>query len=266
VSVRTYTPYVPEGRRRSPGPIAAALPWVLAALTVLAQIAYPLTDGTARDRLTVVTVVLFFLASVSHAAVWRGATWTAGFVAITVCFALLIEALGEATGFPFGSYDYAGSLGAKILGVPWVIPLAWTMMAYPALVVARRLSRGFWTTPLVAGFALASWDVFLDPQMTDAGHWTFAFPTPAPPFLDGVPWTNFAGWFGFALLLMAILDRLPRQSAPEGQPATLFLWTYVSSVVANIFFFDRPGVALVGGVVMGAVAIPYAWVLWSERA
>ena len=38
------------------------------------------------------------------------------------------------------------------------------------------------------------------------------------------------------------------------------------SIVANAFFFDRPGVALVGGVVMGLVALPYAWTLWVDRA
>ncbi len=37
----------------------------------------------------------------------------------------------------------------------------------------------------------------------------------------------------------------------------LYLWTYVSSVLANAAFFGRPWVALAGGIAMGAVAIPY---------
>ena len=40
-------------------------------------------------------------------------------------------------------------------------------------------------------------------------------------------------------------------------PYALFLWTYASSVLANAVFFGRPGVALVGGVVMGVVALPF---------
>ena len=40
--------------------------------TVPAQIAWPLTHGHTRDVLTVVTVVLFFLTSASHALLTRG--------------------------------------------------------------------------------------------------------------------------------------------------------------------------------------------------
>lgn len=265
MSVRTYTWYPPAGRRRSPGAVARAVPWALAGLTVLAQIAYPLTDGDALDDLTAVTVVLFFLATVTHAWAWRGTAWAAGYTAIVVVFGLLIEAIGTATGFPFGAYDYADSLGAKVLGVPWVIPLAWAMMAYPALLAGQKLVRSRLLVPLVAGVAMAAWDLFLDPQMVEAGHWTFANPEPSIPWSGGVPWTNLAGWLGFSILLMAILDRLPRRDADDHQPAILYLWTYVSSVVANLFFWGRPGVALVGGIGMGLIAVPYAWLLWRDR-
>ena len=265
MSLRSYTWHAPAERRRRPGAVAAAIPWVLAAATILLQIAYPLVHGDARDTLTVVTVVMFFLASASHAWVWRGAWWAIGFVVVSVGFGLAIEAVGESTGYPFGEYDYAGSLGATVLGVPWVIPLAWSMMAYPALIVGRRLVHSRWAVPLVAGLALASWDLFLDPQMVEAGHWSFADPTPSVPFSEGVPWTNLLGWLLVSVVLMAILDRLPRTAADDTQPAVLFLWTYVSSVLANAVFFDRPGVAVVGGIGMGLVALPYAWSLWLER-
>jgi putative membrane protein len=64
---------------------------------------------------------------------------------------------------------------------------------------------------------------------------------------------------------MAVLSFLPRRPADDRQPGLLYLWTYASSVLANAVFFDRPEVALAGGVVMGLVALPYAWVVWSER-
>jgi putative membrane protein len=48
---------------------------------------------------------------------------------------------------------------------------------------------------------------------------------------------------------------------PVSAPATgLYLWVYASSVLAHLVFFGLPGSALVGGVVMGVVAIPFAWV------
>jgi len=139
-------------------------------------------------------------------------------------------------------------------------------MAYPALIAGRRLVRSRWATPLVAGFALATWDLFLDPQMVDAGHWSYAFPSPSVPLLPGIPWSNLGGWIGVSVLLMLALDRLPRRAADDRQPALLYLWTYVSSVLAAAVFFNEPRVALAGGVGMGLVAVPYAWVLWSERA
>jgi hypothetical protein len=30
-------------------------------------------------------------------------------------------------------------------------------------------------------------------------------------------------------------------------------------------FFDRPWVAVYGGIAMGVIALPYLWVLWSGR-
>ena len=38
---------------------------------------------------------------------------------------LAAEAVGVRTGFPFGDYSYADTLGPTVLGVPVVVPLAW---------------------------------------------------------------------------------------------------------------------------------------------
>lgn len=264
MSVRVYSgPHA--DRRRGPSGLLRALPWVLAFATILAEIAYPLVEGDNRRTLTVVTVALFFLSSATHALVWRGPAWTAGYLFVTLGGGLLVEAVGVRTGWPFGDYAY-GDLGGTVAGVPWVIPLAWAMMAYPALLAARTLCRGPLATPLVGALGLAAWDLFLDPMMTAEGYWTFTKPgTTTLPHVASVPLSNFAGWYLVSFAMMLLLDRLPRRTAPEGQPALLFLWTYVSSVFANLVFFDRPWVALYGGIAMGAVALPYAWVLWVGR-
>ncbi len=234
------------------------LPLALAGLTVLLQIAYPLVHGHPRDVLTVVTVVAFFLASLSHAVLHRGIAWATAFTAITAGTGLVAEAVGTATGYPFGDYAYAGSLGAKLLGVPVVIPLAWSMMAYPCLLVGQRLSRSPVGAAAIGGFALASWDLFLDPQMVEAGHWRWADVQVALPGAPDIPVSNYLGWLAVAVLMVGVLQFLPRRDADDRQPAALFLWTYGSSVLANAVFFDRPLTALVGGVGMGLVAIPYA--------
>ena len=234
------------------------LPEALAAVVVLLQIAYPLTAGPARHTLTVVTVCAFFAASVSHAVLHRGAAWAAAFVAVTVGAGFVAEAAGTATGVPFGAYAYADTLGPRLLDVPLVIPLAWAMFGYPALLVGQRLARSAVGAALVGGAALASWDLFLDPMMVGDGHWAFADPTPGLPGAPGIPLTNYAGWLLVAVLMLGLLQLLPRVAADDRQPAALFLWTWVGSVVANAVFLGRPLVALVGGLAMGAVALPYA--------
>ncbi len=234
------------------------VPEGLAALVVLLQVAYPLTHGETRHALTVVTVVGFFLASTSHALLHRGPRWTVLFVVVTVLGGFLAEAVGTATGVPFGDYAYAGSLGPQLLDVPLVIPLAWAMFGYPALLVGQRLSRGRVGATLVGGTALASWDLFLDPMMVGDGHWSFASRTGALPGAPAIPLSNYAGWLLVAVLLLGLLQALPRLAADDRQPAALFLWTWGGSVLANAVFLGRPLVALTGGVVMGLVAVPYA--------
>jgi len=165
------------------------------------------------------------------------------------------------TGVPFGQYDYAGSLGWKLLSVPVVIPLAWAMMAYPCLLVGQRLASTQLGAVAVGAWALASWDLFLDPQMVDAGHWTWTDVQLALPGLPGIPVSNYLGWLLVATLMMTALQRLPRRPACRADdrvPYALFLWTYASSVLAHAAFFGRPAVALVGGVGMGLVALPFA--------
>lgn len=242
------------------------LPEALAVAVVLLQVAYPLTGGDARHALTVVTVCVFFLASTGHALVHRGAAWTTGFVALTVGTGFVAEAVGTATGLPFGTYDYAGTLGPRVLDVPLVIPLAWAMFGYPALLVGQRLSRGRVGAAVLGGLALASWDLFLDPMMVGDGHWAFADPTPALPGAPGIPLSNYAGWLLVAVLMLGLLQLLPRVAADDRQPAALFLWTWGGSVLANAVFLGRPLVALSGGVVMGAVAVPFALTLRPREA
>jgi uncharacterized membrane protein len=237
---------------------ARRVPELLGGLVVLLQIGYPLTSGHPREQLTVLTVGVFFLATTSHALLHRGARWTGAYVLLTAGTGLLAEALGTATGVPFGDYAYAGSLGAQVLGVPVVVPLAWAMFAYPCLLVGQRLGGTPLRAAVVGGWARASWDLFLDPQMVEAGHWTWADVRVGMPGASDVPLSNTVGWVVVGVLMTALLQLLPRSTADDRQPYALFLWTWSSSVLAFAVFFGRPLVALVGGVGMGLVAVPFA--------
>jgi uncharacterized membrane protein len=241
----------------------AYLPWAFAALTILGQIVWVLA-GDARTTLTILTVVTFFLSSATHAFLNRGVAWAATYLAITLAFGWGIERLGLATSFPFGTYEYSNELGPAIAGVPIVIPLAWSMMAYPCLIAAQRLSATTIGVALIGGWVLAAWDLFLDPQMVGEGYWSWLEIGWELPGIDGIPLQNFLGWLLASIVLMWLLALLPRKVASDAVPTTMLTWVYASSVLANLVFFGRPGVALWGMVCMGAVVIPYLWKMWSE--
>ncbi|NJP33432.1 carotenoid biosynthesis protein [Micromonospora thermarum] len=250
--------------------------WALLAVLVLAQICYPLAAGETRAGLTVATVVLGYLLSVGHALLSRGPRAAAALVAVATGGGFAIEALGVATGFPFGSYDYSGQLGPKLAGVPLVIPLAWTWMAWPAWLAAVRLTGGGPTRGsggagvgrtarriALAALGLATWDLFLDPQMVAEGYWVWRDATPALPGLPGIPVSNYLGWLLFAVLLMSALRPLagPAVAATDGRDdpmLALYLWTYASSVLAHAVFLDLPASALWGAAGMAVTAVPLA--------
>jgi len=248
----------------------SSVPVALGVLTVLLQVLFPLLDGRVGDVLTMAIVTAFCAASVSHALVWRGPGFTAALVLVTAGGGLLVESAGTRFGVPFGVYEYTGVLQPEVLGVPWVIPLAWTMMAYPALLVARRVlpGRAPVAGPLLAAAALATWDLFLDPQMVAAGYWVWGAGGPA---VLGIPLSNYAGWYLVALLMMAVLwPLLPggrgRPRADDTVPYALYLWTWAGSTVAHAVFMGLPGSALLGGIGMGAVVVPFVRALRRPAA
>jgi uncharacterized membrane protein len=221
--------------------------WVGLCVLIGLQITYPLAPSSA---LVIATVLCGFLLSVSHAYRSRGARVALWLVAVTTLGGLLAEATGVATGFPFGRYGYTGTLGPELFGVPLVVPLAWTWMAWPAWLAAGRLVGrlvGGWLRVPLAALALASWDLFLDPQMVAAGYWRWD----AGP----IPLTNYLGWFGASLVMMALLPRTP-PSTSDAPMLGVYLWTYYSSVLAHAVFLGLPRSALWGGLEMGAVAVP----------
>ena len=270
---------------------ATTLAWVLAAAVVAVQVAYPLllSSHRALTASTVLAVLLFAAASLVSAAASHGVRAALALLLVAGGVGLAAESVGVATGVPFGAYAYAGSLGPQVAGVPVIVPLAWTMMAWPTLLagravvaaVARRRpaapwARARWLPVLPAAWALAAWDLYLDPQMVAAGHWAWQDPSPALPGVPGIPLTNFAGWLLVALVIQALLhaavggpagarrrDR-PSRSTPaarghgtRGPPAALLAWTWLGSGLANLAFFSRPWVGLWGLAAMGAVVGPY---------
>ena len=240
------------------------VPWVFAGITILGQIIWVLVQGDVRTFFTILTVVTFFLTSVTHAFFHRGLAWTLSFFSITLAYGWLIEALGSATSFPFGSYTYSEALGPSLGAVPLIIPMAWSMMAYPVLLAVQRLVSTPIATAFIGGWLLASWDLFLDPMMVGEGYWTWQNIGWILPGIPDIPLQNFLGWLLGSIGLMYALNLLPRKVAKDYVPNPMLMWIYFSNILAAAVFLGTPAVALWGGICMSLVVIPWMWRIWSQ--
>ena len=235
------------------------LPLGLALLLVLTAIAYPLTDGSGRDVVSWTIVLLGSGVSISHAWLSRGARTGIGVLVLVAVVAVLFEALGLATGFPYGEYSYSDALGPTLLGVPFLVPLAWLLMAWPSWVLAARLApRSRPARVLVAAYVFAAWDVVLDPQLVQAGYWRWAHPEPGLPGIDTVPLTNLAGWLLAGLVLMTLLDVLVAHVPARGGNAAPLLvlgWMTLGGALAHAGWLGLPGSAAWGALLAVPVVV-----------
>jgi uncharacterized membrane protein len=240
---------------------------VLVGTAVLAQVAYPLVSGRAQDSLTVAIVLLVAASALCHAAITRGRPALVVLIGVTVVGGFAVEVLGVHTGVPFGRYEYAGSLGISALGVPLVIAFAWTMLAWPAALAARRLAGSFPARVALGAWALAVWDVFLDPQMVASGHWRWLDPSLHLPGVPTVPLTDYLGWVAVALVMSYALQRVlaGTESSDDRWPLAFYVWTWASSTVALAAFLDLGAAALWGALAMGTVALPLVRSLARSR-
>jgi putative membrane protein len=134
------------------------------------------------------------------------------------------------------------------------------MMAHSVFIAARRLSPKL--VFLVGGYGLMAWDLFLDPQMVSAGRWTWEVTGSHVPFQPEIPLSNAFGWLLTGMGLMALLHfALPSERRSLGSsravPEFFLAWTWIGGIVANLFYFDRPGVAFLGGLALGALVVSY---------
>ena len=266
MSIRNYVPRRRE--RRGPSLIENVALWLSLATAIGFQISYPLLDGEPLRLITIGTVYAAAIATLVNAFLGHGPIYAIRYFIITFLFGLAIEHLGVTTGWPFGSYSYDSSLGAFLFNIPLVVPFAWMMLTHPLLVAARSLSSR-WTI-VIGGFGLMAWDLFLDPQMVSAGRWHWNDATPHVPFQPEIPLSNTFGWLLAGIVLMSLLQLLlPRERRKNGVNTSagdaLLIWTWFSGVIGNLFFFSRPGVALVGGLTFGIVLFPYLFKRWVNR-
>ena len=266
MSIRQFRP-----RRNSRGGVSGkqflALYLGIAAVIGL-QIAYPLVHGDVLRYITMVTVYLAAAVMILHSYLAHGGHYAATFTVITFAYSLAIETLGVKSGWPFGRYHYSHTLGVQLFGVPLLVPFAWIMLTYPLLLAARRAAAR-WVF-LYGGIGLMIWDLFLDPQMVDAGRWTWKLVGPRVPYEPMIPLSNAAGWLFAGMGLMALLnktlshDRL-KNSVNSMVPDILLFWSFLAGIISNVFFFHHSMIGIFVGAIFGIYLLPYLFQLRFGR-
>ncbi|OBA63824.1 hypothetical protein A5647_04020 [Mycobacterium sp. 1100029.7] len=226
---------------------------VLAALVMVLQPSLAAQAGAAQMGFLILFVVV-------HAWLGYSARGMAAFVVIACVVAFAFEAIGVATGFPFGSYVHHLP-GPKPLGVPPVAVASWVMFGWLAWALARVIMRPVpavvtggaerFTTPIVATFILGGYDLVYDPIGATAHDWySYDHPTGAL----GVPLTNFFGWLltGWVIFQLAALveSRFPARPAAKDRSYWLLPCLFWLSTTAQVFaslIHPADGVAVRGG-------------------
>ncbi|MCB0196062.1 MAG: carotenoid biosynthesis protein [Anaerolineae bacterium] len=180
-------------------------------------------------------------------------------VTVIVVSTFGVEAIGTATGFPFGFYHYTSTLQPQVAHVPLLIPLAWLMMLPVVWAVAHKIvgqSSG-WRFVIVSATAMTAWDLFLDPQMVAWGLWVWD----QPGGYFGIPWQNFVGWF-LTAVLVTLLARPPQLS--HNLLVAIYVTIWILETIGLLFFWGLPGPALVGSIAMGSLIV-MLWLAEKRR-
>jgi uncharacterized membrane protein len=232
-------------------------PIYLLAVWLAAMLTLPITNWFWGERAIYVHISISVLiqACLSTALLAREQPIlrTALTVAIVFVLSWALEAVGSATGIPFGKYHYTDHLQPQLAHVPLLISLAWMMMLPPSWAIGWRLGgrRYGVASILVSGLAITAWDLFLDPQMTQWELWVWD----QPGLYFGIPLVNFFGWFlGGALITAAARPK----AVPDRPLLVVYALTWVLETVGLAIFWGLPGPALCGFVGMGLLVV-LAW-------
>jgi uncharacterized membrane protein len=199
-----------------------------------------------------------------------------GFMVPAIGLSLVSELLGTSTGFPFGHYHYLSGLGYKIAGlVPFTIPLSWFYLGLSAYIIARAGLENL-AIPQILKYAgaigfgsllLTSWDFVLDPAMSQTTMPFWMWDQPGAFF--GMPYQNFAGWFGTGVVFMTVATwiwrmkplRLPHTQL--GLPLVVYLGNFafatITSLAAGIY------IPILLGLLLGVLPLLVLYQLATAR-
>ena len=223
-------------RRATPRPLILAC--LLSLVAAYFAVRFPDVPGASIG--SYVSTFLIALPSAVALFLYLGPRRTTLSLLALSIFAYAIEALGVATGFPYGSFHYGDALGASVAGlVPYLLPVSYAPLVVGA-VAATWGGRLRLLHVLQATLLLVWMDAVLDPGAASLGFWVW----PEGGAYYSVPLSNYAGWLLSGILATALLLALGRWSETPS-PGLLD-----SATIATSFW---TGVALLSGMAVPAL-------------
>lgn len=241
------------------GWIACVLLWTL--ILLLIPVFLEKIEGSFLPAITAGVVAQSIVVVLALLPGW-GALRVSIIAVILVICSWASEAIGVATGIPFGQYHYSDLLTPKVLEVPLLIPVAWMMMLIPSWGVAYTLlindiqsscrsNLHHVKAAALTGAAMVAWDFYVDPQMVALGVWEWR----KPSCYFGTPLTNFVGWWSVAFLLTILVRPV---DLPRRPLLVIYSVVWILEFLGLALIWGQPGPALVGFVGMGGLVV-LAW-------
>lgn len=122
------------------------------------------------------------------------------FIGVAV-FTHVVEVVGVATGFVFGSYRYGTVLGFQIGAVPIVIGLQWALIAMGLAHVCFPLSKNKFTRAFFVSILAVCFDFVLEIAAIKLGFWSWS--------AVRVPILNYIAWFVIAFISTLFIPKRP---------------------------------------------------------
>lgn len=250
MSVRQYNPG--RNRRGRVSIAAERFLYISLFLSIVLQVIF-LFQHNAKYILASATLASIF--SLAHAQLAFAKRYFWSYLFFTLIMGFLIELISLNTGWPFGEVRYQ-NLGASIAGVPLLVLVFWLGSVHPLLIMSRKIAPN-WVLLSGAG-AITAYALFFDQLLVANDYKSWNFTGAHIPFQTHIPLDNVIGllfvgvvFFGLANL---ILPKERRKISASMNSVDIFLvWTWIYNFVANLFFFGKPGTALIGGLAFGSL-------------
>lgn len=150
--------------------------------------------------------------------------WVYGMIAL---LSFAIEAIGIATGWPFGEYQYITALGPQIVRAPILIGLLWLLLLGGALYWMHQITRNLVLQAIGAALLMTGIDVLIEPVAIDLQYWTW--------YGKQVPYSNYLGWFGTALVLAVFANTFDPKFRTNRMAGLFFIVQIVFFLSLNVF-------------------------------